>query len=362
MMDDPVANVLLIDDEESICIGVTDLLETYGYMAEYANSAEDGLRYLKSHPETDIVLLDINLGPGMGGVEALSAIKQNQKYCQVIMLTSLTSVEVGVSCMKQGAFDYMSKPFDEERFFQMVPKALEKKRFAQLSDLYLGILVHDLKNPLSKITLGIDFFKATANQDFTDKQKKMFSVIDAGLWEIKNMIGNILNVNRFEQKSIALRSERFSLKDLSDGLLAMFKDHTVSSGKEIKVRFWIDEGYILRQDRELFEQVLGNILINALRYCPKKQVVHLDFSEKERQLKVAITNPGSYISDSERDGIFEKYFNARPENRDKANRNFGLGLTYSKMAVEAMGGSIRVDGEASPPTTTFKFTVPNKEA
>jgi len=86
--------VIIIDDEYSICVGISELLEAYGCNASYAMSADEGLLLLKKNPQTDIVLLDIDLGPGPGGDELLPKIKEQFKYVQVIMFTSQSALEM----------------------------------------------------------------------------------------------------------------------------------------------------------------------------------------------------------------------------------------------------------------------------
>src|SRR5665647_1099170 len=105
-------SVLLIDDELSICTGVCGLLEMEGYKVEYVMSAQEGLTYLENNPVPDIVLLDVNLGPGINGVDALRLIKEKNKYLQVIMFTSQDSLDIGLECMKRGALDFLTKPFN----------------------------------------------------------------------------------------------------------------------------------------------------------------------------------------------------------------------------------------------------------
>ncbi|MCI0473620.1 MAG: response regulator, partial [Ignavibacteria bacterium] len=97
-------HILVIDDEIALCIAVKDLLESYAYSVYYAITAEEGIAYLEKN-ETDAVLLDINLGSGLNGVEALAVIKEKFNYTQVIMFTSMTTIETGIECMKKGALD-----------------------------------------------------------------------------------------------------------------------------------------------------------------------------------------------------------------------------------------------------------------
>jgi DNA-binding NtrC family response regulator len=84
------------------------------HKSDYAVSADETLTYLQKNPQTDIVLLDIDLGAGLSGEELLPVIRERFKYVQVIMFTSQNSLEMGVECIKKGAFDYMTKPFLEK--------------------------------------------------------------------------------------------------------------------------------------------------------------------------------------------------------------------------------------------------------
>jgi len=352
------ANILLIDDEESICIGISDLLNSYNYSASYAQSAEDGMHYLDQNSDVDIILLDINLGTGMTGVEAISAILEKYKYIQIIMLTSHDSIDVGVECMKKGAYDYLTKPFDENKFFEMVPNALEKKKLAQLSDLYLGILVHDMNNPLNNLSLGLDLLQITLKSNLDAKQNRLMGVMEAGIWEIKNMVKNILNVNKFESGGIKNRASEFNLKTEVDKNLQVFDGLAHVTQKNIDLNYNLPDEFTLYNDQELFAQVLGNLVSNSLRYCNKRESIHIEIgSEEDDFLKVKVTNPGSYIPEELQSELFGKFYNGDSKLRSKSNLNFGLGLTYSKMAVEAMGGSIWVESQETPPVTSFIFKV-----
>ncbi len=354
-----LAKILIIDDEESIGIGVSDLLNSYEYSADYVMSAEAGVKYLESNPDVDIVLLDINLGTGMSGLEALPVIKDRFRYVQIIMLTSHDSIEVGIKAMKNGAHDYLTKPFDERNFFELVPQALEKKKLTQLSDLYLGILVHDMNNPLNNISLGMDMLKITLKENLNPRQERLFGVVHSGLWEIKNMVRNILNVNKFEQGGVAARITEFELRPCLEKTLSIFSGLIQITEKKIKTEFLLPENSKIHADKELLNQVIGNLLSNSLRYCPKNEEVEFKVQYSEpKLLKFSVTNPGSFVPDSMKNEIFNKFFIGQAQEKGKSNRNFGLGLSYSKMAVEAMNGHIWVESQESPEITTFHFTIP----
>ncbi len=103
-------NVLVVDDDEKICWAFEQFLESEGYAASIANSAEEGLRRIASD-KPDVVLLDVNL-PGMSGLEALGEIKASHPWVIVVIITAYDDVETTIEAMRLQAFDFVPKPID----------------------------------------------------------------------------------------------------------------------------------------------------------------------------------------------------------------------------------------------------------
>ncbi|MFO7750483.1 MAG: sigma-54 dependent transcriptional regulator [Desulfobacteraceae bacterium] len=121
--------ILIIDDEPAICSGGRMVLEEQGYCTAVASCGWDGLEKIKQ-TTFDIVLLDIKL-PGISGMEILKEIKPDQSGITVIMMTGHGTVNNAVEAMKNGAFDFITKPFSEGQLVQSVDKAVENRRLVQ---------------------------------------------------------------------------------------------------------------------------------------------------------------------------------------------------------------------------------------
>ena len=121
--------VLVVDDEAVIRRGVCRVLEGRGYQAEASESGYEAVERLQKVPFS-IVITDLKM-PGMDGIEVLKAIKILQPEVPVIIITGYSTVDTAVEAMKNGAFDYISKPFTPKQIIEMVEKALEQ-RTAQL--------------------------------------------------------------------------------------------------------------------------------------------------------------------------------------------------------------------------------------
>ncbi len=117
--------VLVVDDEDVIRRGICRVMEGRGYQAEAAESGYGAVEKLQKTPFS-IVITDLKM-PGMDGIEVLKAIKILQPEVPVIIITGYSTVDTAVEAMKNGAFDYIAKPFTPDQMIEMVEKALEQK-------------------------------------------------------------------------------------------------------------------------------------------------------------------------------------------------------------------------------------------
>jgi len=118
--------ILIVDDEAAIRKLLRRKLSGEGYQCEEADSAEQTLDKLRSSP-TELVILDIKM-PGKSGIELLPEIKANYPHATVIMATAVTETSIAIQCMKQGADDYVCKPFNLAEVVVSVVRTLEKRR------------------------------------------------------------------------------------------------------------------------------------------------------------------------------------------------------------------------------------------
>jgi len=119
-------SILIVDDEQVVRDSLVHWFTEEGYEVEASESASDALSKLASR-EIDLVIADIRM-PGMDGIELLEKIKAEQLDAGVIVMTGYASVETAVRALKQGAFDYITKPFDPDDLSVVVRNALEQHK------------------------------------------------------------------------------------------------------------------------------------------------------------------------------------------------------------------------------------------
>jgi two-component system response regulator AtoC len=118
-----VSSVLLVDDEPGVLFTLSELLTERGHRALTARSGGEALAKLE---EADAVITDLSM-PGMSGLELMGQIVQRDPALPVILLTAHGSERVAVAAMKQGAYDYIAKPFDIDELAVVIERALEAR-------------------------------------------------------------------------------------------------------------------------------------------------------------------------------------------------------------------------------------------
>jgi DNA-binding NtrC family response regulator len=121
--------ILIVDDEASIRDSLNQWLAADGYRVDVAEDANGALKKIQESL-WDVILLDIRM-PGMDGIELQHRIKQIDQNIVTIIITAHASVETAVQALKDGAFDYVTKPIDPDDLSRLVRNAVEKRRLVQ---------------------------------------------------------------------------------------------------------------------------------------------------------------------------------------------------------------------------------------
>ncbi len=126
-------DVVVIDDEESICEGCRQTLEEEGFRAAIARDGTEGLKLVEqSHPK--VVLVDLKM-PGMSGMEVLAKISEYDPSIVTIVITGYGSIDSAVETMKIGASDFLTKPFAPEKLVESVKRGLELGRPSEETEM-----------------------------------------------------------------------------------------------------------------------------------------------------------------------------------------------------------------------------------
>src|SRR3989339_5749 len=168
-MNDNKASILIVDDEYSVRYSLGRWFRSDGFFVETAESADVAMVKLREHT-FDIILLDIKM-PGMDGIEFNRQLRTIDKDVIVIILTAYASVDTAIDALKDGAFDYVSKPVDPDDLAHIIRNALEKRRLSQEN-------VH-LKQQLKEVSLPGEIVGSSSQIKAVMEMVKMVSETDA---------------------------------------------------------------------------------------------------------------------------------------------------------------------------------------
>ncbi|MEW6515734.1 MAG: sigma-54 dependent transcriptional regulator [candidate division FCPU426 bacterium] len=127
------SNILVVDDDPSVIAALKELLQDH-YNPITVTSGAEALEKVKKHPNLDLVLLDITM-PDMNGIDALRHIKELDSQLDAIMVSANNTAEAAVKTIRIGAYDYVTKPFNNEDLIAVINRALEKRQLIRQKEI-----------------------------------------------------------------------------------------------------------------------------------------------------------------------------------------------------------------------------------
>jgi DNA-binding NtrC family response regulator len=126
MLEDIKANVLVVDDQEQFLKVFSERLNGRGFKVDTCTSGEDAIKCVKNN-NFDAIILDLVMPAGLGGIETLKTIRNENPEIQIIILSGNGTIEKSVEAMKEGAVDFLEKPADIEEILKKIAEAKRKR-------------------------------------------------------------------------------------------------------------------------------------------------------------------------------------------------------------------------------------------
>ena len=159
---DSPGRFLLVDDENSVLQMLSKQLDFWGYKYEKVDSGQTALVKM-SENDYDLIFLDINLGD-ISGFEVLEEFRKTNDLTQVIMISSLNQTKYLRSALREGAFDYIVKPWGIEDLKETISRALEYRQFLVLKQRSYSNLKKEVKNKTVELSMALDQIHVTYDE------------------------------------------------------------------------------------------------------------------------------------------------------------------------------------------------------
>jgi len=370
--------ILVVDDEKEIRDFLSKALTRLGgFQVVLSGSGGEALQKIDREP-FDLVLTDLKM-PGMDGLELITEISRSKPEVLTIMMTGHGTVDSALEAMKRGASDYLMKPLNLDELVIRLHKVLdEKQRFVSLKDYtselerankelrkideikseFVSVASHELRTPLAAIKNAVQLILNGKTGEINENQSKFLSMAERNINRLTNILNNLLDLSRIESGKIDIKFEELDVRLPIEFVISSLKPQ--ADGKSIQVRTEVPQQLpSVYGDREKVEQILTNLLGNAIKFTPEggEIVVSAEpLDPRERRLAISVRDTGIGIPGDQLEKIFEKFHQVEGS-LHRSVSGTGLGLAITKGLVEANYGTIWVESEIGK-GSTFTFTLP----
>ncbi|MBC7362745.1 MAG: response regulator [Candidatus Aminicenantes bacterium] len=334
--------ILFIDDEEIVLRSCRRIFASSGYEIDTALSGEEGLSKALSQ-DYDIVVTDLKM-PGIGGMEVLSRLRKEKPETTVIIFTGYASVDTAREALKNGAFDYIPKPFTPDEIREVIKNALEAREGQQKKMLDLmAIVSHELKSPVSALhTTASTLYKGYFGQ-LSQEQMKILETIIRNCEYLEDIIRSYLDLSKMELEQLdSFKEEIYFVKDVVEEVLSLpeIKDNT----KKMTVARNFPEDVRISGDPRLLKILVRNLISNAIKYGYENTEIKLGLEKKDGQVVFSVYNQGVGISPEDGQRLFKKFERLKQRGTEGV-KGSGLGLYICKKIVESHKGRIWFESE-----------------
>jgi signal transduction histidine kinase len=239
-----------------------------------------------------------------------------------------------------------SVALDNARLYQDAQDALS------LREDVIAIISHDLRNPLSAITMSTQRMLARPEVSDAGGIRKGLELVQRSAKHMRRMIEELLEVASVQTNQLRLELTEVKLGELLDDAMEMLDPVAQKKGVQLE-RQVADLALTAHCDRERAIRVLTNLVGNAIKFTPAQGTVRVTVHTLEDELRVQVQDTGPGIPSADQAKLFERYWKGMRTGRS----GMGLGLYIARGIVEAHGGRIWVDSVVGV-GSTFTFTLP----
>ncbi len=364
-------HLLIVDDEPGMLAGAVRALKDYRvqtldeseevrFEIATAENGEVALRKIAGECP-DIILLDYKL-PGVNGLEVLQKVTEQYPDVLTIMITAYATLETAVLATKQGAYDFVAKPFTPAELKNVVQKAarhiLLARRARQLAEErrrirfeFISILAHELKSPLNAVE---GYLRGMRDHVAGEELAAYDKSIARSLLRVNGMrklIYDLLDLTRIESGEKKRNLTRVSVTDIAKEALANLSEDAL--GRDIEMELESTANVEMQADRGELEIIMNNLVSNAVKYNTDGGRVGVRVLAGEETVIIEVDDTGIGLTEEEAARLFNDFVRIKNE-KTRGILGSGLGLAIVRKLASLYGGEVSVE---STPDEGSKFTV-----
>jgi signal transduction histidine kinase len=378
--------VLVVEDNDDMRRFVAETLATEYRVATAADGEEGLARALEVQP--DLVVTDVMM-PRMSGDQLLRALRERQggDGVPVMVLTARADDAARARLLREGAEDYLVKPFAPEELRARAARLIETKRTrdvlqmalatreqdiealarevsvrkqeaetaSRAKDEFLSTAAHELKTPVTAIKGHAQLLARWTSTSAEPRQARAIEVLDRQCDRLNRLVQELLDVSRVAQGRMEVSPEPLDLAQLAADVVEQLQATTTRHRLTLTA-----EPATVNADPDRIGQVLTNLLSNAIKFSPASSEVDVRVWVADGRAVVSVQDHGVGIPREKQARMFERFYRAHAGTAQDYG-GMGIGLHLSHQLVQRHGGDMWFTS-AEGAGSTFSFSLPLLEA
>ncbi|GEM_PF-4307389 len=346
-------------------------LQRAGYRLQHDLACSPGefVRALRAHPY-DLVLSDYSL-PGWTALDAFDIARREYRDMPFIVLARSLGEDLAVECIKRGVTDYVAKerigrlPFaveravkdkrarDAERLTRLLKEVAEQAN--RFKDQFLSGVSHELRTPLNAVIGFSELLTQNRHGSLSAKQSEYVRNIHTAGRSLLKLINDLVDLSKIEAGRLEFSPEALPLDLIAGDVVSSLKPQ--AEKKNITLTSAVPGRLRVRADAQRLQQVLANLVDNAVKFTPEGGQIAVVASEVAAEsgstIRVEVVDNGPGIARDRQEAVLAPFYRGP----SGGHSGSGLGLALAKSLVEAQGGKFGLESEEGHGSRFF-FSLP----
>ena len=236
---------------------------------------------------------------------------------------------------------------------------LKQKRLSDVKNDFINNMTHELKTPISTISLSSEMLMKLDFKDDPERLKRYAGIIYKENKRLENQVERVLNVAKLDKQKLILQKTEIDIHKLRIEAKETFELNQLEHDGTIILDFIAINNVILA-DQVHVTNVIYNLLDNEIKYCTNSPIITIRTRSEKKGINIEIADNGIGMKKEDLKNIFEKFYRIPTGNLHNV-KGFGLGLFYVKMIIEEHGGTVKVKSEIGN-GTMFCIWLPEEQS
>ncbi|MFJ3054623.1 ATP-binding protein [Herbaspirillum sp. NPDC087042] len=362
------AHVLILEDDDGLLALASRVLRKHGHRVT-AVAQSEAAREAVALELPDLLIVDYNLQALDSGLDFFRGLRAEGIGIPAIMVSGVSDELRIIEALRAGVADVLPKTSD---YLDYLPEAVERvlqqlalqrqaeqatrlqaERMIGLKDEFVATLSHELRTPLNAILGWVQYLLRDASDP--EQLRRGLEVIERNAIAQSQMVEELLDMSRILSGKLRMEVQRMDLAAVV--LETIGTVQAAANAKEIGITTDLAAGTLMLGDPARLQQVVWNLLTNAIKFTPRQGQVSVTLHPRGDELELVVTDNGEGIEPAFLAHVFERF----SQDNDHGMRNtggLGLGLSIARQLVESHGGRMRAESAGHGQGASFHVVLP----